>query len=177
MAKKASRGHSGHGVALLVGLIVAFVARIVVIALLVLSVWLAGNILWASRVPDELQLSPVWVEMLATSPMFWLAYLLWGAVASMAAWRFRENRRLQHRVLLLCWALLLLQSGWVFQLLEAAAVLMGLRPMYPHGWRVVAEGLVLLPIEPSVTGVAILRLPRWLQSLQAPIHNLLDARW
>jgi hypothetical protein len=65
----------------------------------------------------------------------------------------------------------------VFQLLEAAAVLMGLRPMYPHGWRVVAEGLVLLPIEPSVTGVAILRLPRWLQSLQAPIHNLLDARW
>jgi hypothetical protein len=70
MAKKASGGHSGHGVALLVGLIVAFVARIVVIALLVLSVWLAGNILWASRVPDELQLSPVWLEMLATSPMF-----------------------------------------------------------------------------------------------------------
>ncbi len=173
MRKTPSRSEQ-IGEVILIGLLVVSIARLLVVSLLAVFAWITSNLLWSLRVPDELKLSPVWVNSLIVSPYTWFAYLLWGSTASILAWHYRHAALAQRRALWLCWGLLLIQTGWFLQPLEMGAVLLHIRPMYPHGWRVVAEGGVLMMIEPVVNALAIFKMPKWLQCLRQPVHDFLN---
>lgn len=173
MRKRPSRSEE-IGEAILIGLLAISAARLTVVSLLVVFAWITSNLLWSLRVPDELKVSPVWIGSLIASPYAWFAYLLWGSIAGILAWHYQGTVLVQRRALWLCWGLLLVQIGWFFQPVEIGAVLLHLRPMYPHGWRVVAEAGILMMIEPVVNALAILQMPRWLQYLHQPVHDFLN---
>lgn len=51
--------------------------------------------------------------------------------------------------------------------------LTGLRPMYPHGWRGIVQGLPVMMMEPLLAGIALLKMPTWLRLLHQPVTDFL----
>lgn len=159
----------------LVGTGVMLVARPLVVGCMGLLVWLVGNLLWLSQVPDELRFQPVWFMSQITSPYHWLVYLACGAIAGGTAWLYQTAAdKRQQRMLWLCFATLLVLTGWFMMPLELLMVLTGMQPMYPHGWRVIVQGLFVMTVEPACTAIALLRMPAWMRLLHQPVATFLQ---
>ncbi len=109
-------------------------------------------------------------------PVIWLGYLMWSGLGGGLAWRHRadETARARKLVMFLCLGLLLINSGW---LLWLAGVLVGMSGKYgpPPGndWRCALLAFAGLSVESIVAGIAILKMPKWLQYLHQPVHDFL----
>lgn len=162
--------------ATLSGIFVAVAARLLVGILLYAVYAGVPPLLWASRPPEGTVLATSDLVSLMLMPVIWIGYLLWGGLAGALAWKFRAEDATSKRrtALFLCWGLLLVNSGWFLWL---AGVLAGALGRYgpPPGndWRFALLALTGLLVEPVVTGVGILRMPRWLQYLHEPLYDML----
>ena len=162
------------------GIVVLAFARVFVGTLLWVVYAGTPPVLWGKHIPEGTTLATSDILALMLSPAIWTGYLLFGSIAGALAYRFEspEDSRKRRLALLCCWALLLISSGWF---LWITGIIVGLSGKYgppPGGdWRYGALAILGASVEPSVTGIAILRMSRWLQSLHAPIKSLLEARW
>lgn len=161
--------------ALLVGTGVMLVTRLLVVGLMGLSEWLMGILVWSSHIPDELRFQPVWFMSLLSTPYYWVVYLVCGGIAGVTSWRYQTavDQRQRKMVLRLCFAGLLILTGWFLMPTEAIMVLTGLRPMYPHGWRIILQGSPVMMVEPVLAGIALLKMPTWLRFLHQPVTDFL----
>lgn len=162
--------------AVLIGAGVMLVTRLLVVGMMGLSIWLMGSILWSSQIPDVLRFQPVWFTSLLISPYHWGVYLGCGAIAGAISWRYQtplDKRRFRLALRLILVALLIL-TGWFLMPVEPIMVLTGLLPMYPHGWRVIVQGLPAVMVEPVLAGIALLKMPTWLRFLHQPVTDFLQ---
>ncbi|GIV20742.1 MAG: hypothetical protein KatS3mg023_2493 [Armatimonadota bacterium] len=163
--------------AVLSGMLVAVIARLLVGVLLAAVYAIVPRLLWSPRPPEGAVLAPSDITALMLMPVIWLGYLIWGGLAGALAWKYRadETARARKVAVLLCWGLLLINSGW---LLWLVGVLVGLSGKYgpPPGndWRYALLAFAGLSVEPIVAGFAILKMPKWLQYLHQPVHDFLN---
>jgi hypothetical protein len=164
----------------LVGVLVLAVARVLVGTLLWAIYAGMPPVLWGKHIPEGTTLATSDILALMLSPAIWTGYVLFGSIAGALAHRFEspEDSRKRRLALFCCWTLLLVSSGWFLWVTGIIVALSGRHGALPGGdWRYGALAFLGASVEPSVTGVAILCMSRWLQSLHAPIKSLLEARW
>lgn len=168
--KKAQANLEGLGTALLAGILVLVLARLLVLVLLHAVYATLPKLLWWGTGTTPLGLTVYDILRLLLNRWVWTVYLLWGGVAGLVTWFNRDasQSRKQQMGLRVCFALLLLTSGWVLWLGGVIGGILFAPP--PEGvLRPALLSLAGLAVEPVVTATAILRLPRWLEYLCEPL--------
>ena len=168
----------GLGTALVGGILVLALARLLVIALLTVVYSTLGRLLLPGSNASTPPLTLHDILWLLLNRWIWTVYLLAGGVAGLVTWLNREapQSRKQQIGLGVCFVLLLLTGGWVLWL---GGVIGGILFYPPPGGvlRPALLSLAGLAVEPLVTAMAILRMPQWLMYLRKPIDSLYEARW